>query len=235
MAAVSVVKKELRQKVQSLLKTLPQESATAQSTIVTNKLFTLPEYLNAKRISVFLSMPYGEISTTRIVQDALARGKEVFIPYTHNISIQPRVSIMDMLRLESMEEFTSLEPDKWGIPSLAKSSIPTKQNCFGGLGVAVNRSRGGALDDVGLDLIIMPGMAFDTGLKRLGHGKGYYDHFLNRYSTEIEGSSRAGKRPFLVALALKEQIIFPPEEVPVASHDQPVDAVIVGDGSLIAS
>jgi 5-formyltetrahydrofolate cyclo-ligase len=141
-------------------------------------------------------MPTGEISTTRIVQDALASGKEVFIPYTHNLNTVPKVSMMDMLRLESLQEFNALEPDRWGIPSLSKSCISTKQNCFGGLGVAVDRLRS-VKDDLGLDLIIMPGMAFDNSMRRLGHGKGYYDHFLNRYSTEIQGSPRATKRPFL--------------------------------------
>ncbi|QKX60524.1 uncharacterized protein TRUGW13939_07669 [Talaromyces rugulosus] len=234
MAAVGAVKKELRQKIHEVLKSLPQESVAAQSAIATEKLCALPEYLHAKRISVFLSMPTGEISTTRIVQDALSSGKEVFIPYTHKLGTVPKASMMDMLRLESLQEFNALEPDRWGIPSLSKSSIPTKQNCFGGLGVAVDRLRS-VKDDLGLDLIIMPGMAFDNSMRRLGHGKGYYDHFLNRYSTEIQGSPRATKRPFLVALALKEQIIAPPDEVPVASHDQLVDAIVVGDGRLLSS
>jgi 5-formyltetrahydrofolate cyclo-ligase len=147
-------------------------------------------------------MPQGEISTTSIVRDALASGKEVFIPYTHKLaetgkeSIQPKVSVMDMLRLESMEEFESLRPDKWGIPSLDKASIPLKQNCLGGSGVLPERPRG-STSDLGLDLVVMPGMAFDTELRRLGHGKGYYDYFLNNYSREIAGSPRASQRPFL--------------------------------------
>lgn len=38
-----------------------------------------------------------------------------------------------------------------------------------------------------------------------------------------------------VALALVEQIVLPPDVIPTASHDQPVDAVIVGDGRLIVA
>lgn len=146
-------------------------------------------------------MPTGEISTTGIVQDALSKGKEVFVPYTHKLETignpsQPKVSVMDMLRLESMEEFESLVPDKWGIPSLDKQSIPGRQNCLGGTGVLEERPRGNPTD-LGLDLIVMPGMAFDTDLRRLGHGKGYYDYFLNNYNKEIAGSPRASQRPFL--------------------------------------
>lgn len=109
-------------------------------------------------------MPTGEISTTSIVRDALQRGKDVYIPYIHTVD---KTSVMDMLALESVTEFESLQPDKWGIPSLQPTQIPGRRNC---------------LTESGLDLIVMPGMAFDQGFRRLGHGKGYYDHFLTRYS-----------------------------------------------------
>lgn len=140
----------------------------------------MPEYKAARRISVYLSMPTGEISTTSIVRDALAQGKRVFIPHTYNLQApiegQPRC-IMDMLELHSMHDFDSLLPDKWNIPTLSADSIPSRVNSFGGKGVThgtiTNPSQG-------LDLIVMPGMAFDTGFGRLGHGKGFYDYFLGR-------------------------------------------------------
>lgn len=118
-------------------------------------------------------MPSGELSTTKIVQDAFQSGKQVYIPYIHTVD---RSSVMDMLALESMTEFESLQPDKWGIPSLQPTQIPGRRNC---------------LSESGVDLIVMPGMAFDTGFRRLGHGKGYYDHFLTRYS------KWSNKMPFL--------------------------------------
>jgi 5-formyltetrahydrofolate cyclo-ligase len=140
----------------------------------------MPEYKAAGCISVYLSMPSGEINTSGIVRDALAQGKKVFIPYTYNLASpaegQPK-SIMDMVELRSMSDFDTLKPDKWGIPTPDSDSIASRANCFGGNGIT--KGDVGAASN-GLDLIVMPGMAFDTGFGRLGHGKGFYDYFLSR-------------------------------------------------------
>lgn len=101
---------------------------------------------------------------------------------------------MDMLALGSMDEFESLERDKWGIPSLQPTQVANKPNCLGGQGVSTETTKG----PHGLDLIVMPGMAFDQKLRRLGHGKGYYDHFLTRYwKKEQNNNAATPKMPFL--------------------------------------
>lgn len=146
-------------------------------------LLATPEYKAANRISVYLSMPSGEISTSRIVHDALEKGKRVFIPYTYNLTApkegQPK-SIMDMLELKSISDYESLECDKWGIPTPSKDSISSRANSFGGKGITEAKLPDGVDADSGLDLIVMPGMAFDSDFGRLGHGKGFYDYFLQR-------------------------------------------------------
>lgn len=140
----------------------------------------MPEYKAARRISVYLSMPTGEINTSNIVRDALDQGKKVFIPYTYNVDEpvdgQPK-SIMDMVELSSMKDFEALEADKWGIPTPSKDSISSRANCFGTAGITNGETE--QITD-GLDLIVMPGMAFDSSFGRLGHGKGFYDFFLSR-------------------------------------------------------
>jgi 5-formyltetrahydrofolate cyclo-ligase len=197
--SIAAVKKELRKKIRDILKDLPDSAASSQSALsmgffrvgakadlkasnATKTLLAMPEYKAAKRISVYLSMPTGEINTSSIVRDALADGKKVFIPYTYSLSNpkegQPR-SIMDMLELQSMNDFDSLEPDKWAIPTPSKDSISSRVNCFGGTGTTNGEvDSNGA--NAGLDLIVMPGMAFDANFGRLGHGKGFYDYFLSR-------------------------------------------------------
>lgn len=258
MAGVQAAKKELRRKMREVLRSIPKDSIVSQSGVATNKLLSLPEYRNAKRIGIYLSMPSGEVSTTSIVQSAFKEGKDVYIPYIHSAVpslARQKNSIMDMLALRSLEEFESLEPDNWGIPSLKQSQVSSRKNCFGGYGVSPHEDGKAMNENHGLDLVIMPGMAFDRGFRRLGHGKGYYDHFLTRYSkNEVNSKTNTPKLPFLgerpsysrtnkeetslnkmhlVALSLKEQMLPASEEIPVWEHDWLVDAVIVGDGQFL--
>ncbi|KAL4992712.1 hypothetical protein BDW68DRAFT_172740 [Aspergillus falconensis] len=232
-AGIQTAKKELRKRMRDVLQRIPADSIVTQSRAVANRLFALPEYQKAQRIGVYLSMPSGELSTTAIVEDALKNHKEVFVPYIHSIettTTQQKTSVMDMLALDSMEEFMSLERDKWGIPSLTKAQAASKQNCFGGTGLAESLIKGPTTGSSGLDLIVMPGMAFDSGFRRLGHGKGYYDSFLTRYLRwEAETGTNTRSMPLLVALSLKEQTLSPPEQVPITNHDWLVDVVIIGD------
>ena len=68
-----------------------------------------------------------------------------------------------------------------------------------------------------IDLILVPGMAFDRQGRRLGRGKGYYDRYLADYHGIAMGVSFAGG---LV------------DRVPAESHDQPVDAVATEDAVI---
>ncbi|KAI2483511.1 5-formyltetrahydrofolate cyclo-ligase [Pyrenophora tritici-repentis] len=224
--SLAAVKRELRNKIRDALKHLPHAAAASQSSNATAALLAMPEYQAARRISVYLSMPGGEISTTDIVRNALDQGKEVFIPYTYNLDSpkqdQPK-SIMDMVELQSMADFDSLQPDKWGIPTPSQDSISSRANCFGGTGIT-----NGDIEAVhtGLDLIVMPGMAFDAQFGRLGHGKGYYDYFLSR-------CHKVSRMPFRVGLSLTEQFLPPTEPVPMSSSDFRLDAIVTGDGKLL--
>ena len=66
-----------------------------------------------------------------------------------------------------------------------------------------------------LDLILVPGLAFDRSGGRLGQGGGYYDRFL------------AGYAGFTAALCRGELLL---ERVPREEHDLGVDLVIAEDG-----
>jgi 5-formyltetrahydrofolate cyclo-ligase len=64
-----------------------------------------------------------------------------------------------------------------------------------------------------LDLVIVPGLAFEKNGKRLGRGKAYYDHFL----------AKLGKRAPAISLAYDFQIL---PSVPTSPTDIDVDRII---------
>lgn len=65
-----------------------------------------------------------------------------------------------------------------------------------------------------IDVVLVPGMAFTAGGKRLGRGGGYYDRFL----------PKAGKS-WKIGVAFPFQLL---DDLPTDSYDQRVDSVIVG-------
>jgi len=128
-------------------------------------------------------MPGREVSTLAIVIDALRYGKKVFVPYIHSETSAGKSKVMDMLRLKDEADLQSLEPDAWGIPSLSAKGLDDRENALGGYGVPGPEPSGSL--PANLDLIFMPGTAFDTSNNRLGHGKGFYDRYLSRIRRSI--------------------------------------------------
>lgn len=64
-----------------------------------------------------------------------------------------------------------------------------------------------------LDVVLVPGVAFDPAGGRIGYGGGFYDQLLPRLRGDC----------VRIGLAFDEQIV---EEVPVQPHDSPVDVVV---------
>ena len=151
----------------------------------------MPEYQRASRVSVYLPMVGREISTWEIMNDAFYHGKTVFAPYLHQITEgnqeKPKM-VMDMLQIKSIEEVRALALDQWGIPTMSKDSAPGRTNCFGGTGIGQQNIRN-SYNIMGLDMIIVPGVAFDISFGRLGHGKGFYDCFLDKYKRSMDWKS----------------------------------------------
>ena len=157
----------------------------------------MPRYKSARMIGIFLSMPKGEVMTRAIVEDALTQEKKVFVPYIHNpppdSGAKPR-KVMEMVELFSKDDLKRIERDRdaWGIPTVKphlvarrskilndEENLAWRMRAWGQDGVIGVRESG--LIKGKLDMVIMPGMAFDRKRGRLGHGKGFYDLFLQRY------------------------------------------------------
>jgi 5-formyltetrahydrofolate cyclo-ligase len=131
-----------------------------------------------------------EVETGEMIRRTLSSGKRVVLPKVTG----------DELALYEINDFDDdIVPGAWGIPE-PKAVKPVK------------------LDDI--DLMIMPGAAFDERGNRVGYGAGFYDRLLPAF----------GK--MTIALAFEAQIV---PDVPADPHDVPVNMIVTEKRIIEAS
>ncbi|KOX67535.1 5-formyltetrahydrofolate cyclo-ligase [Melipona quadrifasciata] len=192
MAGIKSAKIALRKEMKDIISQLSAEEKQRQSRMVFERLCSLPQFQESKRISLYLSTK-DEIDTIQILKYIFDKKKEVFVP-------RYKGKEMEMIKLLSMEDYETLPLTKWNIKQ------PN-----------INELRQNALETGGLDLIILPGVAFTANGKRLGHGMGYYDKFLDLCIKTQQ------KRPHLIAVAFNEQLW---QEIPTSENDVILDLVL---------
>ncbi|MDP2921986.1 MAG: 5-formyltetrahydrofolate cyclo-ligase [Candidatus Omnitrophota bacterium] len=180
-------KEDIRKKIKMKMKNQKGPERRKRSRIVHKKIFLNKEFLNAKRVMLYVSKGTGEIETAPIIKKALKMGKKVVLPVTleRDRDIKP-VYLRD---LKSMEK---------GPYGIYEPKGP------------LNR-RSAVLKDI--DLVIVPGVAFDRHNNRIGRGKGYYDNFLRRLP---KGRSKIG-------LGFRFQLL---DNIPATKRDTPLTSVI---------
>ncbi|SCZ90472.1 BZ3500_MvSof-1268-A1-R1_Chr1-3g02011 [Microbotryum saponariae] len=210
-ATTQAAKALLRKSLKRRLKLVPRVQVAQESAAIAARVLAASWYVKADAVSCYLSTPVGEASTDSIILDALSKGKRVFIPFCP--LEQP--TVMRMLRLKSVQHFESLQLNRWGIRELDPREVRV-----------VDVLRTESEQSGGLDLILVPGLAFDRKKRRLGHGRGYYD----RYMTETgDYPTRFNKHPpYTAALALQAQMIEQddPDQIPVTEWDRRPDALL---------
>lgn len=157
------------------------------SAIITDRFMDLPEYHGAQTVMFYVDVR-DEVRTRQALPAAIASGKRIVIPYCVE-------GELELFHLESMEE---LEVGMYKIlePREQLRTVASKR-----------------LQPADLDLVMVPGVAFDRQGGRTGHGKGYYDKLLEHARQDAP----------LIALAFESQM-FP--EIPCESHDVYMDKVV---------
>ena len=76
-----------------------------------------------------------------------------------------------------------------------------------------------------LDVVIVPGLAFDAEGRRLGFGGGYYDGVFGEFGNvgDFGSSGASGRRPALIGLCYEFQLVA---RCPAGDGDVPVDLVV---------
>ena len=232
--ALKLAKASMRKSVAEQLSQMAPIDRANQSDQVVRRILSSRAFDSARRVSVYLSTP-EELCTDRIVEAGLAAGKAIFVPqYGKHLKHG-----MEMLRLYSLEDFRSLSLTRWNIRQPALQNSEARENALAGLedeSVSVARAPAPSSPDVarGLDLILVPGVAFTRCGLRLGHGMGYYDSYLKRWKAasarlvQLDPNRPASPRPLAVGLCFTQQL-RDVTELPVGPLDVPLDAVLYPD------
>lgn len=165
-----------------------QENKDQISRQIVTRFMSLPEYESAETVKFYVDAR-SEVRTRHDLPAALESEKKIVVPWCNE---QGELTLFHLEKMDELEigMYSILEPKN------ELRHLPEKQ-----------------VQPQELDLIMVPGVAFDTHGGRTGHGKGYYDKLLQYARLDAP----------LAALAFECQL-FP--EIPVMDHDIYMDYVV---------
>lgn len=182
--SVQEAKKVLRKRATAARKALSDSYRVSASRKMLEFLFQLPAYQSARSVFLYASMP-DEVQLYGLMEQALMDDKTVCLPLITG------EGTMEAVVLSSLDDLVA---GKYGILTMD----PSKRKIF-----PANE----------IDLIVVPGAAFDRRGRRLGLGAGFYDRFLTERAPQ----------GYRCALAFSCQLA---EEVPTEPHDAVMQYII---------
>ncbi|XP_012091993.1 5-formyltetrahydrofolate cyclo-ligase, mitochondrial [Jatropha curcas] len=209
----------LRSKIRKQLKNMDPIKRSEEDNAIQSTVVEAPWFKASKSLCAYISCgSLREVDTSRIVSEALSNSghlddtqsrKKLYVP-----RVEDKNSNMRMLKIS-------------GVHDLIENSINSPEP-------ALVDSEGNEREDVmqasePVDLVIVPGLAFDRSGGRLGRSGGYYDLFLKKYQELAK--ERKWKQPLLVALSYSLQIMEK-GVIPVTPYDVPVDAFVSPAGFI---
>jgi 5-formyltetrahydrofolate cyclo-ligase len=171
----------LRRWMRGRLETADKAALKQADEQICRRLRQLPEFTRAHTVLAFAPLP-GEIDIWPLLAELAAGAKRLCLPL---------LSGPGLMEAREAGDLTRLKPNRYGIaepPPGAPLVAP---------------------GDIGL--VLVPGLAFDKGLWRLGRGGGYYDRFLPACGA------------FRLGLARELQIV---EQLPRETHDLRMQALL---------
>ncbi len=183
---VKLDKKSIRKEIMEKRSKLTWEIIKEKSHIIEERLFNLEEYQKSNFIFSFISFK-DEVHTHEIIKNSLNMGKRIGVPVT---VIKPRKLLVSELKDFEKE----LEIGYYGILTPKKEYQRI-------------------LSPNIVDLVLVPGVAFDVEGYRVGYGGGYYDRFFSSLKKDV----------IKIGLCYDLQIL---SQVPRDPYDIPVDLII---------
>ncbi len=185
-------KEQIRHEALCRRKALTSAQATANGKAVLKNVLALEHFARAQCIHTYVSGKDNEVDTLALIALALKMGKEIAVPViarpqqiaAHHIEVGNWA--MGHAFLANANE---LKAQHWGVAQPSPSTARW-------------------LDDLSaIDLILVPGLAFDRSGRRIGYGAGYYDRFLAQVQAPRIGLA--------YEISLYEQIPTSPHDIPM--------------------
>jgi 5-formyltetrahydrofolate cyclo-ligase len=175
-------KKTVRSQARKARNSLTPDEVRDKSRIIMGKVLALPKVACAREICVYANVG-SEVVTLPLIDELLKLGKSVYVPLVNGTE-------MDFYKVSSTRE---LVEGFHGIPEPDGTT-----SVYDGDGDGA--------------VMVMPGLAFDKSLNRVGYGGGYYDRYL------------ATRRAFFkLAVCFKEQLF---DAIEAEDTDMPVDMLV---------
>jgi 5-formyltetrahydrofolate cyclo-ligase len=182
---INQTKAEIRTTMRAAIGAMTDQERAVASLAACTRLFTLEAFGHAGIVMLYLPLA-REVNVTPAVLRCFTRGQTVCVPKVdwHRKEMSP-------IEVTSLDDQV-MDTDEHGVRS----------------------PRSGRQIQPGLiDVVIVPGLAYDPHGHRLGRGQGYYDRFLARLRPNATS----------IGLAFDQQIV---ESVPVDKLDRAVDIVV---------
>jgi 5-formyltetrahydrofolate cyclo-ligase len=182
-ATIQETKSALREQTAARLKGISVAERAAASEQAQVLLANQPLWRNAQTVLMFAPLA-GELDVWPLLSQAIEAGKSVALP------------LFD----RRLRNYTACQIQN-----------PDTDLHVGHFGIREPNTYCARLSSSRVDLILVPGVAFDGKGHRLGRGKGYYDQLL-----DVIGGKRCG-------VAFEEQLV---SEVPCEPHDIRMDYLL---------
>lgn len=176
------MKHKIRKHIKNKINSFSELEKSKKSDIIKHKLFNEEEFKKAKVVMFYVSLK-DEVNTLSMIDEALKKGKRVCVPVIFKEDKR-------LIAGEIKDRSEDLESQHFGIYQPRPGHVKEV-----------------ALSDI--ELVVVPGVAFDKNNVRLGRGHGYYDRFLCALSGDIK----------TIGLAFDFQVV---DNLPKDSHDIPV-------------
>jgi 5-formyltetrahydrofolate cyclo-ligase len=177
-------KKDIRAAMMKRRRNLDNGSVLALSDIIQKRIVESRFFKESSVIMAYMPIQ-NEIRTDLLIERSIASGKTILLPRIKDAETMEAVPIQSLGSDLIKGYMGIMEPD----PSIPAANPQT------------------------IDLVILPGIAFDRKGYRIGFGGGYYDRFITRLRNDC----------ILLAPAYDFQVL---EHIPAEAFDQPVDMVV---------